>query len=185
MELLLSLWLPILLSGIAVFMLSFVMWMLMPHHKSDWAKVPDEPALIEALKDAPAGMYMFPYCADPEQWKDPEWIEQRNANASGSLIVRPRGPWSMGSTMLQSFVFNVIVSLVTAYVATIAFGKGADGTDVFRLTATVAFLAYTGALAWDMIWAQKPGKAVFKNVLDGLLYGLATGALFMLLWPAA
>lgn len=187
MELLLSLWLPILLSGVAVFVLAFLCWMVLPHHKSDWGRVPDEDKLMDAIGDAPAGLYMFPFCDDPEEFKDPEseWMKKRDAGPAGSIVVRPRGPWSMGSSMLQSFVFNLVVSICTAYVATIGLGKGAPGIDVFRLTATVAFLAYSGALIWDLIWWQKPFAAVAKSIADGLVYGVATGAIFMWFWPGA
>ena len=37
-------WLPIVVSGAAVFFLSFMMWMVLPHHRSDWAPMPDEDA---------------------------------------------------------------------------------------------------------------------------------------------
>ena len=186
MDLLFALWLPILLSGVAVFFLSFVMWMVMPHHKSDWAAIPDEDKLMEAIGDAPRGMYMFPFCDDPEQFKaGSEWTKKRDAGPSGTVIVRPRGPWSMGKSLAQSFVFNLVVSFCTAYVATIGLVEGAPEMDVFRLTATVSFLAYSGALIWDLIWWQKPLVAVGKNLVDGLLYGIATGALFMVFWPGA
>jgi len=36
------LWLPVVLSGVAVFFLSFLMWMVVGHHKSDFGKTPDE-----------------------------------------------------------------------------------------------------------------------------------------------
>ena len=50
MEFIASLWLPIVLSAVAVFIASFVAWMLMPHHKGDWKGFPDEPALAEAIR---------------------------------------------------------------------------------------------------------------------------------------
>ena len=44
-----ALWLPILLSAIAVWVASAIIWMAMPHHKSDWRKLPDEGAARRAL----------------------------------------------------------------------------------------------------------------------------------------
>jgi len=35
-----ALWLPILLSGAVVFVASSLVWMVLPHHKSDWAALP-------------------------------------------------------------------------------------------------------------------------------------------------
>jgi hypothetical protein len=40
-----SLWLPILLSAIAVWVASAINWMVMPHHESDYRKFPDEDAV--------------------------------------------------------------------------------------------------------------------------------------------
>ena len=37
-----ALWLPILLSSIAVWMASALFWMVSPHHKSDYVRFPDE-----------------------------------------------------------------------------------------------------------------------------------------------
>ncbi len=37
-----ALWLPILLSSIIVFVVSSIIHMLLPWHKSDYARVPDE-----------------------------------------------------------------------------------------------------------------------------------------------
>ena len=36
MAFLAELWLPILLTAVVVFFISFVMWMVSPHHNSDW-----------------------------------------------------------------------------------------------------------------------------------------------------
>ena len=44
-----ALWLPILLSGIAVWVVSALIWMVMPHHRSDYGKLPDEDAARQAL----------------------------------------------------------------------------------------------------------------------------------------
>ena len=44
-----SLWLPILLSAVAVFVASSVVWMLLPHHRDDFAGLPDEEAVRDAL----------------------------------------------------------------------------------------------------------------------------------------
>jgi hypothetical protein len=44
-----ALWLPILLSSIVVWVASALFWMVMPHHKSDFGKLPDEDAARQAL----------------------------------------------------------------------------------------------------------------------------------------
>ena len=49
-----ALWLPILLSAIAVWVASAIIWMAMPHHKSDFRKLPDEDAALRALTSQPS-----------------------------------------------------------------------------------------------------------------------------------
>jgi hypothetical protein len=56
---------------------------------------------------------------------------------------------------------------------------------VFRLTATVAFLAHGTTGVCDAIWKGVSWGIAGKFVFDGLLYGLATGAVFAWMWPAA
>ncbi len=176
---------PIFLSGVAVFFLSFVMWMVMPHHRSDWGALPDEDGTMSQLGDIKQGQYMFPHCKDSAQMKDPEWLKKSEDGPSGLVIIRARGPMNMGKYMGISFLFNVIVSAIVAYVATIALQKGDEGMDVLRLTGTVAFLAYSGALAWNAIWFHHSWGSTAKSMFDGLIYGVGTGVIFMLMWPAA
>ena len=38
---LMELWLPILLATILIFVASAVMWMVMPHHRTDWQSMPN------------------------------------------------------------------------------------------------------------------------------------------------
>ena len=178
-----DLWMPILFSGIAVFFLSFIMWMVLPHHRSDWGPVPDEAGTMAHLGDLPRGQYMFPHCKDPKQMQDAEWMKKRNAGPSGILTILPRGPQNMAKSMLQSFLFNVVIGVIVAYLATMAFGKGADGTTVFRFTATAAFLGYAGALGWQVIWFFATWSSTLKTIGDALVYGIVTGVLFMQLWP--
>jgi hypothetical protein len=47
----------------------------------------------------------------------------------------------------------------------------------------VGFLAYAAALAPPSIWMGKPWKITWKEMFDGLLYGLVTAGTFGWLWP--
>jgi hypothetical protein len=180
-----DLWLPILLSTVAVFFLSFLMWMVSPHHRSDWAKVPDEDRLMDAIRTQGlrVGQFTFPFCASPKDMRDPKFVQKVEAGPSGFLVLRPPGKADMGKSMAISAAFNLAVSILVAYVATIGLGAASSGVDVFRLTATGAFLGYSAALGWGAIWFARTWRSTSKEMLDGLVYGLATGALFALLWP--
>ncbi|MHC4718105.1 MAG: hypothetical protein ACYS5V_14120, partial [Planctomycetota bacterium] len=73
-------------------------------------------------------------------------------------------------------------------VATLAFGGwGAEPTfmTAFRLTATVAILSYCLATIPGTIWFGYSWRSQGLYIMDGILYGAATGAVFAWLWPSA
>ena len=57
-----SLWLPILLSAVFVFVMSSLLHMVLPWHRTDYSKVPNEDAVSAALRgfSIPPGDYMMP-----------------------------------------------------------------------------------------------------------------------------
>jgi hypothetical protein len=61
-----NLWLPIVLSSVAVFIVSFLTWMVLPVHKGDWQKLPNEDHFVENLRsqEIPSGNYLFPFAKD-------------------------------------------------------------------------------------------------------------------------
>ena len=184
---LLSLWLPILVSAVAVFFASFVMWMVLPHHRSDWKKIGDEDAVMGALADAGVGQgqYTLPHMSSPELMKDPEWVAKFEKGPSGMLVVMRPGPMNMGKSMFASFLHNLGISILVAYVATMALAPGSAFVDVFRLVSTTTLLAYGGSWFVNTIWFHHSWSSTLKHVFDALVYGLVTGAVFGAFWPAA
>src|SRR6266576_2451337 len=63
-----ALWIPILLSAVIVFVASSIIHMVLPYHRSDYKKLPDEDKVTAALRSAGVtrGMYVFPYCTHKE-----------------------------------------------------------------------------------------------------------------------
>ena len=59
-----SLWLPILLSAVIVFIASSIIHMLLKYHRSDFGRVPSEDEVMDALRpfNIPPGDYVIP-CA--------------------------------------------------------------------------------------------------------------------------
>ena len=45
-----SLWIPILLSAVIVFVVSSIIHMVLPYHRTDYRKVPAENEVMEALR---------------------------------------------------------------------------------------------------------------------------------------
>ena len=73
--------------------------------------------------------------------------------------------------------------LLVAYVACLTLNAGADYMAVFRLTATVAWLAYGTATVPEAIWFGRPWSSIFKGFGDALIFALLTGGAFGWLWP--
>jgi hypothetical protein len=181
-----SLLVPALLAAGLVFVASFVMHMVLPHHRSDFAAVPDEDALMAALRplNLPPGEYMLPRPATPGAMKDPAFLEKMSRGPKAFFTVMPPGPPTMGKQLALWFAFCVFVGILAAYVAGRALPPGGDRMNVFRFAGTVAFIAYTVADWSNSIWYQRKWSTTLKNTFDGLVYGVLTGLAFAWLWPA-
>jgi len=182
----LELWLPILLSAIVVFVAASIVWMFLPHHKNDWRQMPDEDAVINALRGQSVdhGQFYFPHCKTREQMKDPEVQKKLKEGPAGVLILR-HGPPNMGASMAQYFIYCLAVSVLVAYVAGRGVAPGSAYLDVFQVAGAAAILGYSAALIPSAIWLGRSWSSVFKEVIDGVVYGLLTAGIFGWLWPAA
>jgi NADH:ubiquinone oxidoreductase subunit 3 (subunit A) len=183
MEELVNLWLPIVVSAVLVFFASFIAWTVSTHHKPDWKKLPNEERVMEEVRGAKvsAGQYMFPYC-DPSEMKDPTKKARYEAGPHGTVNVWP-GPPNMGMNMVLTLVFFLVTSIFVAYLTSVALDPGARFAKVFQVAGTAAIMAYCFAFIPNNIWFHKPLRAVVMDILDGVVYGLITGATFGLLWP--
>ncbi len=181
---LVSLWMPILVATVVVFLASAVMWMVMPHHKKDWSQLPDEEAAMKTLRDQglEPGQYAFPHYL-PADAKNPEVQEKLKAGPVGLMVVMPSGPPAMGKSLGLSFVHNLVISILVAYIAGATLPAGTDYLAVFRVAGTAAILGYCGATAVSAIWFGRKWSTVLKEIFDGVVYGLLTAGVFGWLWP--
>ena len=101
-----ALWLPILLSAIIVFVASSIMHILLPYHRSDYQRLPDEDKLLVALRSAglKRGLYIFPFCTHKEM-KSPVVIEKYKQGPVGMMTVLPTGPPVMPKFLGMWFVY--------------------------------------------------------------------------------
>lgn len=178
-----ALWLPILIATVLVFIASWLAWMVLPHHRSDWSGLANEEAVRAALKGIAPGEYTVPHAATPDAWKSPEWKKKAEEGPNAFLTVVPSGLPKMGKNLAQWFVFCLVVSIVVAYVTGRALGPGSDYLRVFRIAGTVGFLAYSAAHVPGAIWMGHAWSRTVKDVIDGLVYGLLTAGVFGWLWP--
>jgi len=183
----LSLWLPILLSAVAVFIVSSIIHMVLPFHRSDYKPVPNEDAAIEALRplSIPPGDYFLPHAGSPEGMKDPAFLEKMEKGPVIHMtVLSPSTTMNMGPQLAMWFVYSLIVSLFAAYLTGRALTRGADYLMVFRFAGTTAFSAYSLALMQNSIWYGRSWSTTLKSMLDGLIYGCMTAGVFGWLWPA-
>ncbi|UCF19214.1 MAG: hypothetical protein JSU87_15005 [Gemmatimonadota bacterium] len=180
---LVSLWLPILLSAVIVFFAAFVAWTVLPHHRSDWAPVPNDDTLLQAIRSLglERGQYVFPKAMTPEGAKDPDAKKKLEEGPVGSLIIWPTP--SMRKSLVQYFVYCLGVSFFVAYLGHAALDAGADYLHVFRVLGTIAFLTYSIGAIPQSIWFGQTWSSTWKSVIDGLVFGLLTGGTFGWLWP--
>ncbi|HEU5208673.1 MAG TPA: hypothetical protein VFU06_04610 [Longimicrobiales bacterium] len=180
---LMSLWLPILVSALIVFFASAILHMLLPLHREDWAKLPDEEAARAALRNVPPNDYMVPRGEGMSSMKDPAFMQKYREGPVVLMTVHPAGEPSMGRNLAQWFVLSVIVSIFAAYVAGRALGPGAGYLEVFRFAGSTAFAAYALGQVQESIWSGRKWSTTLKNVLDALVYALLTAGVFGWLWP--
>lgn len=183
----LSLWLPILLSAVIVFVASSIIHMVLTYHRNDFQKVPSEEEVMAALRpfNIPPGDYVIPCAETPKAMSSPEFIEKANKGPVAFLTVIESGPPKMAKNLVQWFIYCVVVGVFAAYVAGHALGPGAEDLNVFRFTGTTAFTGYALALVQNSIWYKRNWSATLKSVFDGLIYGLLTAVTFGWLWPGA
>jgi hypothetical protein len=179
-----ALWLPIVLAAVIVFIASSIMHMVLPYHRGDYKRLPDEDKVSATLRTAGVtpGLYMFPY-SDHKQMKEPAMQEKFKQGPVGTVTVRSSGAINLAPFLAQWFAFCLVIGFFTAYVTGHTIAPGTNYLAVFRVAGTVAFMAYgLGNLA-NGIWKGQPWGMVIKEVIDGLIYGLLTAGTFGWLWP--
>jgi hypothetical protein len=181
------LWLPVIVSAVAVWFVSAILHMVLKYHRADYKKLSDEETVAQALRAAgpTPGVYVMPHMADHSMMKDPAVRKRYEDGPVAILTVLRNGVPAMGKYLAQWFLFCLLVSFVTAYIARHTLAPGADGLEVLRLTATVAFLAYGFGALQDSIWKSIPWSNSLRALLDAAIYALVTGLVFRLFWPGA
>ncbi len=130
--------------------------MVLGYHKTDLRKLPDqqEDEVLARMKTGPLVM----------------------------MTVAPGAPPAMGTSLTLWFVYVLIVSVFSAYIASRAVQSGADYLTVFRFVGTPAFMGYSLALLHESIWYKRSWIRTFKSMFDGLVYALLTAGVFGWLW---
>ncbi len=180
-----ELWLPILLSAVIVFVVSSLIHMILTYHRTDVRKVSAEDEVMDALRKVaiPPGDYMVPYAGTPKRMKEPDFIDKMKRGPVAFFTVMASGPPSMGKSLVQWFLYCVVVGIFAAYVAGRALPDGAEYLHVFRFAGVTAFAGYSLALWQNSIWYKRSWSTTIKATVDGLIYSLLSAGTFGWLWP--
>lgn len=180
-----TLWLPILVSAVGVFVVSSVVHMVLPIHKSDMGQVPGESTVLEAMRaqGLKPGSYRFPYCVSMQEMNTDEFRALLDTGPVGTMTIVPSGPMKMGKSLVLWFIYSLVVGVFVAYITGLGRAPGAEFVKVFQTAGAVAFLGYGLSSAQDSIWKGVSWGVTAKFAFDGLLYGLTTGAIFAAMWP--
>jgi len=180
-----ALWLPILLSAVAVFIASSVIHMALAWHKDDYAPVAQEDKVMDALRPfaiAP-GDYMVPRCSDMAQMRSPEFKARMEKGPVLVMTVFPNGMFSMNRSLVQWFVYCLVVGLFAGYVACSTLPVATPYLKVFQVVGTVAYTSYALALWQISIWYRRSWGTTLRTTIDGLIYAALTAGVFGWLWP--
>ena len=174
-----ALWLPILVSGILVWIASALTHMVLPFHKSEFKGLQNEDGVLDALREAKPGRYFFPF-GTMDQMKEPAFMDKMKGGPNGTVVIWP-GPVNMGRNMVLTLFTYLVISVFVAYIGHLAIPAGSEYLFRFRICGAIAFAAY--GLGWVpfMIWYR--AMACWPNMLDSLIYALLTAGTFAWLWP--
>jgi hypothetical protein len=141
-------------------------------------------AAIRSLNLAP-GDYAVPNPRLPGGGRNPEFIPKFERGPSFHMTVMDPGRMNMGRYMGTWFLFTLLISAIAGWVTGSIVASGGNPRAVFHFSAIITACSY-GFGAWPLsIWYHRKWSTAFKGTFDAILYGLATGAVFMWMWPKA
>src|SRR5260370_32772959 len=113
-----AVWLPILVSAVAVFVVSSIIHMTPLWHKTDYPRFANEDRVLDALRPMgiPPGDYMMPRPASSAEMRSPEFKEKMKRGPAVMMTVFPPWTGSMASNLSQWFVYCIVVSVFGAYI---------------------------------------------------------------------
>jgi hypothetical protein len=179
-----TLWLPILLSAVVIYVVSTVIHMFLGYHWGDLRAPAQQDAVLDALRglNLPPGDYTMPKPDTMQQFRSPEFKAKVERGPLVMMTVSPGG-MAMGKSLVQWFVYLLAVGICCAYIAGRELAAGASYLAVFRLTGFSAFMAYAMALPQASIWYRRNWRMTLVTMFDGLVFALLTGGMFGWLWP--
>jgi hypothetical protein len=88
-----------------------------------------------------------------------------------------------GSKLVATFIVYLVVSTLIAYLTRVALPGAAPFAKVFQVAATAGILAYCFSFIPNAVWFGSYTRTIVATFIDGIVYGLITGAIFAWRWP--
>jgi len=166
-----------LLGAVALFVWMSVAHMFTPLGYIGFSKLPNEPAVLAALKDGGAthsAFYFFPW-VDP---KDPKLMEKSTelmkSNPSGLMVFQPAGASTdMTPMMVKEFVKELAQTLIAAFLLSLTMLGSYLGRVGF--VALVGVFAMLGSDASYWIWYGFPLNYTLASMLMQLVGAIVAG----------
>lgn len=174
--------LPIALCTITLFFASFLSWMVLPFHRKDWVKMPNEDTVWEALRTAGVGPgnYMVPGVCDHKEMQTEAHQAKVKRGPVGVVTIFPG--MNMGRNLGLTVLYFLVTSICLAYLARLGLPLGAPFLDVFRFIATAAFMTYLSGIISHAIWFH---CRIVGHIIESVAYAAIVGVIFAFFWPGA
>ncbi len=179
------LWLPTLAATFVVFVASFIIHMVLPHHRTDFDDIDEEDRFLAELRtfNLTRGQYVFPFASSPVELKDPEYQRKVKQGPTGILVMCPNEVGPTPRQLVMHFVHLLVISAIVGCIAGATLPGGTEYLKIFQVAGVAAFLGYAGAVPSNSIWFHLSWRMSLKTVLDALLYAGLTAGVFGWLWP--
>jgi hypothetical protein len=186
MNALLTLWLPILLSAVVVFVISSLVHMVLKWHSGDYQTLPNEDAIRAAIRagNPLPGRYVMPHCKDMKEMAGEGMKQKYREGPVGHLTLLPNGMPNMGKYLGQWFVWSLAIAVVAGYLAARIYGVDhSHARSAAKLVGAVCFIAHGFGTITESIWTGRPWSQSVKYLIDAALYALGSAFVFFWLWP--
>ena len=180
----LVLWLPIMISTIAMFVFSYLAWEVLGLHDKDWRQIENEDKLMQCIRemDIPDGNYQLPGGDSAKEMRTEEFQAKFKAGPRAIITLMPEP--NMAKNLGLTLLYHLFCCATFAYLANFALKPGTDpGADfitVFRFVATISLLTFGAATVLQAIWF---GTRVDGHVIEAIIKCLIVGLIFASMWP--
>lgn len=181
-------WLAIIVSSIAIWLASSLLWAVLPWHRKDYSKLINQTDVQDALgKTMPTpGLYSIPFMSTIKEMEHAEIKTMIDKGPLALITILPADTFNMGKRLSLWFLLNLaIASIIAILIEITTLGIPVDDHRhfgvVIHIAGLVTLLTYGGAYITEGIWFSRTWKVVAKYLVDALIYAVITTICFVYL----